>query len=105
MKKKRFYPTPKGPKPRDMQRIKDPSTLPIGKERLEKAVAHMGLASRREAKVLIADGKIKVNGNVIRETGYGINPEKDIISLKDLSITPKEALLVYKPRGIERTKT
>ena len=104
-KKRRFYSSPKGPKPLGKQRPKDPSTLPLGKERLERAVAHMGLASRREAKALIVSGNITVNGNVVRETGYGITPEKDAISLKNLSIIPKEALLVYKPRGIETTKT
>lgn len=104
-KKRRFYSSPKGPKPLAKQKPKDPSTLPPGKERLERAVAHMGLASRREAKALIASGNITVNGSVIRETGYGIIPEKDIISLKNLSLIPKESMLVYKPRGIETTKT
>ncbi len=105
IKKRHFYPTPKGPKPLGKQKPKDPSTLPLGKERLERAVAHMGLASRREAKALITSGKIKVNDTIIRETGYGIDPEKDKISLKDLSLVLKEALLVYKPRGIETSKT
>ncbi len=104
-KKRHFYKTPKGPKPLVKQKPKDPSTLPAGKERLEKVVAHMGLASRREAKTLIIAGKIKVNGNVVRETGYGIDPDKDSISLKDSNLAPKEALLVYKPRGIETSKT
>ena len=104
-KKRHFYKTPKGPKPLVKQKPKDPSTLPAGKERLEKVVAHMGLASRREAKALITSGNITVGGVVIRETGYGVTPEKDIISLKDLNVASKEALLVYKPRGIETTKT
>lgn len=105
VKKKRFYKTPKGPKPLSKQKTKDASTLPEGKERLERAVAHMGLASRREAKALILKGQIKVNGVVIKETGYGIDPTKDSIALKDKEVTNKEALLVYKPRGIETSKT
>lgn len=104
-KKKIFYRTPKGPKPLSKQRPKDASTLPVGYERLERAIAHLGLASRREAKALIRDGSVQVNGKVIRETGFGILPGKDAISVKDDNSKEKEALLIYKPRGIETTKT
>lgn len=105
VKKKRFYQKPKGPKPLSKQKPKDPSTLPAGKERLEKIMAHMGLASRREAKALILAGQVIVNGKVIRETGYGINPNKDTVTLTNQDDISKEALLVYKPRGIETSKT
>ncbi len=102
---KRFYPTPKGPKPLAKQRPKDASTLPIGQERLERAIAYMGLASRREAKDLIKKGLVRVNGTTVYESGYGIIPSTDIITLRDQAITPKEAMLVYKPRGVETSKT
>lgn len=104
-KKKVFYRTPKGPKPISKQKPKDVSTLPAGYERLERSIAHSGLASRREAKALIKAGEVTVNGKVIKETGFGILPGKDIVALKNTSNTPKEAMLVYKPRGIETTKT
>ena len=42
------------------------STLSTGYERLERAMAHSGLASRREAKDLIVQGLVSVNGTVIR---------------------------------------
>ncbi len=103
--KKRFYKTPKGPKPLSKQKPKDVSTLAPGLERLERAIAHMGLASRREAKALISSGEVKVNGKTVRETGFGIDPQKDVITLSDKNIVNKEAILVYKPRGIETTKT
>lgn len=103
--KKRFYKTPKGPKPLSKQKPKDASTLAPGLERLERAIAHMGLASRREAKALIASGQVKVNGKVVKETGFGINPEKDLITVNNKSAENKEAILVYKPRGIETSKT
>ncbi len=81
---------------------KDPTTLPAGHERLEKVMAHLGLASRREAKALIADGKVSVNGKVVHEAGYGVNP-KDKIDLAEMG--QKSSYLVYKPRGIETSKT
>ena len=104
-KKKIFYRTPKGPKPLSKQRPKDASTLPSGQERLERAIAHMGLASRREAKELIKSGQVKVNNKIVRETGYGINLEKDIVKVGAIVGVTKEALLIYKPRGIETSKT
>ncbi len=103
--KKVFYRTPKGPKPLSKQRPKDASTLPAGQERLERAIAHMGLASRREAKELIKEGLVQVNGKVVRETGFGITPEKDVVKVGTVTGVMKEAMLIYKPRGIETTKT
>ncbi|MBP6904536.1 MAG: rRNA pseudouridine synthase [Candidatus Pacebacteria bacterium] len=83
--------------------VKQPTTLPKGQERLEKVMAHLGLASRREAKDLITKGKVSVNGVVVTEPGHGIIPGKDTIEVKGVSV--KESYLVYKPRGIETTKT
>jgi pseudouridine synthase len=103
--KKIFYRTPKGPKPLSKQRPKDETTLAPGYERLERAVAYTGLASRREAKELIKKGLVKVNGKVIKETGFGILPNKDVISVGEEAGVIKESLLVYKPRGVETTKT
>lgn len=80
------------------------STLPSGMERLEKVMAQSGLSSRREAKDLIKTGKVMVNGKTIREPGFGIIPEKDVIEMKGVT-QQKEALLFYKPRGIETSKT
>lgn len=81
------------------------STLAPGLERLEKVMAHDGLASRREAKALITTGSVKVNGKVIREPGYGIKVGVDKIDIKGAAVGPKESILVYKPRGIETNKT
>lgn len=103
--KKRFYRTPKGPKPAALQRKKDSSTLPEGYERLERMLAHKGLASRREAKELIAQGLVRVNGTTVYESGFGVLPDTDIVTLRDEALKEKEALLVYKPRGIETSKT
>lgn len=80
------------------------STLPKGLERLEKHMAQSGLSSRREAKELIRTGKVSVNGKIIREPGFGITVGKDVIELKGTT-QRKEAILFYKPRGIETSKT
>lgn len=93
-KKKAFKRTPK-----------QESTLPAGFERLERAIARMGLASRREAKDMIKKGFVKVNNKVIKNPGHGVLVNKDTISIDQKNLQPKESVIVYKPKGIETTKT
>ncbi len=81
------------------------STLKKGQERLERAIAHMGLASRREAKDLISKGLVQVNKKVIKEPGFGIFVDKDVIEIEGSSTEAKQSVLVYKPRAIETNKT
>lgn len=81
------------------------STLPKGFDRLERVIAHLGLASRREAKDLIAKGLVKVNGKVVREPGFGVVASKDDIKIDQKRLEKKESVLVYKKRGIETNKT
>ena len=38
-------------------------------ERLQKVIAQAGITSRRKAEDLITEGKVKVNGVVVRELG------------------------------------
>ncbi len=82
-----------------------PSSRTHSLDRLERAIAHQGLASRREAKDLIKSGGVKVNGKVIREPGYEVNNTKDVIAIKSTSRETKETVMIYKPRGIETTAT
>ena len=44
-------------------------------ERLQKYLANNGVASRRKCEELILQGKIKVDGKIVRELGTKINPE------------------------------
>lgn len=91
------------PTPRKV--IKLESTLAPGLERLERAIAHQGLASRREAKALIISGSVKINGKIVKEPGFGIKVGKDVIDIKGGVQEGKESILVYKPRGVETNKT
>ncbi len=92
-------------KPVFKKAVLDSSTLAPGLERLERAIAHMGLASRREAKALISSGQVKVNGKVIKNPGYGITVSTDTILVEGKALEGKETVLVYKPRGLETNKT
>lgn len=74
-------------------------------DRLERVIAHKGLSSRREAKALIRQGLVKVNGKVIKEPGFGIVADKDKISIDNSKVAKKESFLVYKRRGVETNRT
>ncbi|MDB4984278.1 MAG: rluB [Patescibacteria group bacterium] len=84
--------------------MKDQSTLEKGLIRLEKFIAQEGLCSRREGKQLILDGKISVNGKIVRETGFGVDPKTDKVAIVG-KIEKKTTVVLYKPRGIETSKT
>ena len=49
-----------------------------GKVRLNKYIAHAGICSRREADDLIKAGTISVNGEIITEMGYRVDPDADV---------------------------
>nr|MBA2280484.1 hypothetical protein [Acidimicrobiia bacterium] len=51
-------------------------TDPAG-EKLQKVLAAAGIASRRVCEELIADGRVRVNGEWA-PTGSGVDPEVDI---------------------------
>ncbi len=82
-----------------------PSTLPQHLTRLEKHIATLGLASRREAKDLISKGLVTVNGKKIINPGHGIDASTDKVLVKADKTNPKEYVLFYKPRGVETNKT
>jgi len=43
-------------------------------ERLQKVMAHAGIASRRKSEKLIKQGIVKVNNQVIKEPGFNRTP-------------------------------
>ena len=70
-------------------------------ERLQKIMAHAGVASRRKCEELIKQGKVKVNGSVIT-IGDKADIRKDTIEVSGKKITKKKKiyLIVNKPKGV-----
>jgi 23S rRNA pseudouridine2605 synthase len=70
-------------------------------ERLQKVIAHSGFTSRRKAEELIVNGKVMVNGEIVRELGTKVAPSDDIVidGIK-LEAEEKEYYLFNKPRGV-----
>ncbi|MFD1486262.1 pseudouridine synthase [Lacticaseibacillus baoqingensis] len=70
-------------------------------ERLQKAIANAGVASRRHAEDLIATGHVTVNGTVVTAMGVKVTA-KDEVQVDGVPLSKPIArhYLFYKPRGV-----
>lgn len=74
------------------------------KIRLNKYLAHAGICSRREADTFIATGNVSVNGKVITEMGFKVNPTDEVRFNGELLKTEKkEYVLLNKPKNFITT--
>ena len=74
--------------------------------RLNKFLAQSGICSRRAADKLIEEGRVFVNGKIVKELGVKIDPEKDQISLNKKILKPAQEIVYYainKPVGYTST--
>ncbi|KAI3428645.1 hypothetical protein D9Q98_007468 [Chlorella vulgaris] len=72
--------------------------------RLNKAIAAAGLASRRGADELVFEGKVKVNGKVVKEPGTQVDLRKDKVAVNGREISTaavqrKFYFALNKPKG------
>jgi len=69
--------------------------------RLAKYISACGLASRRQAELLISAGKVLVNHKIVRELASQINPQRDqvLVNGKLLKLEEKVYYLLNKPVG------
>ncbi len=69
--------------------------------RLQKYLASCGVASRRKAEEMIAQGLVSVNGQVVREMGVLVAPGDEVM-VEGRRVVPEEEkryILYYKPVG------
>lgn len=69
--------------------------------RLNKYIAHAGIASRRKADELTINGNVKINGLTMREPGYNVKPG-DVVEVNGQRISGQEKMeyvLLNKPKG------
>lgn len=74
--------------------------------RLNKVIADAGVTSRRGADELIHDGRVSVDGAIVRELGVKVDPENSIVMVDGETITKsstKTYLALHKPRGVVST--
>lgn len=79
------------------------SQKPPGHVPLDRALSKLGLASRAEAKRLIADGRVSINGRVVRKAAMLVVPERARLSIDGAERSTGRAatrvVVFHKPRG------
>ena len=76
---------------------------PADPVRLQKVLASAGLGSRRACEVLIDQGRVSVDGEVVREQGRRVVPETAVVRVDDMRITTAKGmtyLALNKPEGV-----
>lgn len=70
-------------------------------ERLQKVLARAGISSRRKCEELIRAGRVRVNGQPVRELGFKVDPARDRIELdgRPVQVEPPVYIMLNKPRG------
>ena len=74
--------------------------------RLQKVIADSGLASRRKAEELIAQGRVTINGQVVSELGTKVDPVKDHVKVDGRHLKPappQTFIMLNKPKNVVST--
>ncbi|GAB3135302.1 pseudouridine synthase [Tsukamurella serpentis] len=83
----------------------DPAT-PGEQIRLQKVLAQAGVASRRVAEEMIADGRVEVDGEIVTEQGRRVDPNTAVVRVDGVRVMVNENLVhlaLNKPRGWQST--
>lgn len=77
-----------------------PKSVDSGGIRLNKYIANSGICSRREADTYIEHGSVSVNGKLVTEMGYKVQPN-DVVRFDGSAISPeqKRYVLLNKPKN------
>jgi 23S rRNA pseudouridine2605 synthase len=81
-------------------------TDPVEGVRLQKVLAAAGIGSRRACEILISEGRVEVNSEIVVEQGRRVDPERDVIRVDGARIPPPRRhryLALNKPRGVVTT--
>jgi len=81
--------------------------MPAVVERLQKILARAGFASRRGAEELVQEGRVTVNGVVVREPGSKADPATDDVRVDGVRVRPAATpvyIVLNKPRGVVTTR-
>ncbi|MCD3215819.1 rRNA pseudouridine synthase [Clostridium botulinum C] len=76
------------------------------KERLQKYMAACGVASRRKCEEIILQDRVKVNGEIVNELGFKVDPAKDRVHVDSVLISLEEKkvyIALNKPEGYVST--
>ncbi len=77
-----------------------------GGVRLQKVLAAAGVGSRRHCEEMIGDGRVEVDGEVVRRFGARVDPQRQVIRVDGRRIPAREDLVymaLNKPAGVLTT--
>ena len=79
---------------------------PAGRVALERAVSKLGAASRADARRLVGDGLVTVNGRTVTDPLAAVSPEADRIVVAGTAARRAawRAIAFHKPRGVVTTR-
>lgn len=78
------------------------------KQRLQKILSHAGIASRRAAEALILEGRVTVDGDVIKELGSSADPDTQDIRVDGSRVRARPSrryIALNKPPGYVTTRS
>ncbi len=74
--------------------------------RLQKLLSQAGIASRRAAEKMITDGRVEVDGQLVKELGTRVDPDASVVRVDGARVIVDESLVylaLNKPRGMHST--
>ncbi len=72
--------------------------------RLAKYLAHSGVASRRAAERMIADGRVSIGGGAVRDPARDVDDSSGVeVDGRPVSPEPREVWILNKPAGVTST--
>ncbi|MBZ9676392.1 pseudouridine synthase [Mesorhizobium sp. ES1-1] len=73
---------------------------------LNRALSKLGLCSRTQGELLIAEGRVRVGGKVVRDASVRVDLERDRITVDDMPVVAERRvyLMLNKPRGLVTTR-
>jgi len=77
-------------------------------ERLQKILAHAGVASRRHAEEMITNGRVSVNGHIVTELGSKADALEDVIKVDGKKLRSPQRhvyILLHKPKNVMSTSS
>jgi len=82
------------------------SRMARGVVRLDRALSKLGVASRVEARRLIADGRVRVAGKIVRDPAKLVIPEQRTIDVDGAIAAARSwrTIALHKPRGVVTTR-
>ncbi len=90
----------------DFDDIPMPAGQDDGRVRLQKALANAGVASRRVCEQYITEGRVEVNGKIVRELGSRIDPTCDRVYVDGTAVQFDQSMryvILNKPTGVVST--